>query len=539
MKPQPRNRFAFVTLWLAAAAAPAAFAQNCTTTAYPAGLQPAALDADSHYGASVALSNNRAIVGAPDEDGKGAAFIHDFSGSTWSAGLRLQSNELEAGDHFGAGVAVDGDWALVGAPDDDDKGVDAGAVYVYRRIILIGVPVWVQSAKLYGNDTVAGDRFGAAVAMKGGRAAIGAPNDNIVFFHQGSAYAFELSGTTWSQMSKLTASGSQVNENFGSAVTIDGDYIAVGGPNWDWISPSKIDAGRVAVFLRITNPSTGWFLDAVVNPADPVTSRHLGASVALEGTRLLIGAPGAWNFSSVASGACYVFETVGIGAWLQKAKLLPILGANGDLIGSGVALAAPHAFVATKDGIIPYDLVGLAWTEKAPLVAPFADFQSGGYAKLGPVVAANATHLIDGRPSAGAGDLGTAIPFAVCGGSWSVLGGATLGTGGIPKLRGAGPLDDNLPLELRMKSGKPNAAAVLLVHVGAPGNVAFHGGILTAFPVDLTVNLPLSPTGELTLPAVLPAGLVNVQMVMQVLVADPLANGGICLSNGTSALTAP
>ncbi len=519
--------------------ADSSFAQTCATAAYPNPLATTALDANARYGASVAISQNRAIVGAPDEDGgKGAAFIHEFDGVQWSAGIRIQPGDGVALDRFGTSVAIDGDWALIGSPDDDDNGVDAGTVYVYHRTFLLSTFVWLQTAKLQANDTVAGDRFGAAVAAKNGRAVIGAPNDNIVFFHQGSAYAFELSAGTWGQLSKLTAGGSQVNENFGSVVAIDGDHIAVGGPGYDNVSPSKIDSGRVGMFLRLTSPSLGWFLDTVVAPSDPVTSGRYGSAVALDGIRLFVGAPGASNLAAVATGASYVYETVGVGAWLQKDKLLPS-GAMGDLVGSGVAVNQNRAYVAAKDSVFAYEYSAGAWSQKGPLSVPFADFLSGAAAKLSSVLAMNSTHLIVGRPSTGAGDLGSAFPFAVCGGTWSVLGTGTLGTGGIPKLRGAGPLDDGLPLELRMKFGKPNAASVLVVHVGAPGALPFHGGTLFSYPADLTISLPLSATGELVLPANLPAGLVNVQIVMQMLISDPLANGGVALSNGISAVTAP
>lgn len=116
-----------VASWLAATHP--AHAQNGSTTPFPSGLTPAALDANARFGAAVDLDGNRAIVGAPDEDGgKGAVYIHEFDGSSWSAGLRLQPSDGVALDHFGSAVAIAGDWALVGVPDDDDFGADAGSV---------------------------------------------------------------------------------------------------------------------------------------------------------------------------------------------------------------------------------------------------------------------------------------------------------------------------------------------------------------------------------------------------------------------------
>jgi FG-GAP repeat len=530
--------FPSVAVGLAAAGASLAVGQPCAITPYPSPLAASALDANARYGAAVGIAGNRAIVGAPDEDGgKGAVFIHDFANGAWGSGLRLQAGDGAALDHFGAAVAVEGDWALVGAPDDDDLGVDAGAVYVYRRTIIGQFALWLQNAKLKASDTVTGDRFGAAVALKNGRAVIGAPNDSIVYFHQGSAYAFELAGTTWSQISKLTAAGGQVNENFGSVVAIDGNHALVGAPNWDNVSPSKIDSGRAAVFARITSPSLGWFLDAALVPSDPVTAGRYGSAVALEGVNAFVGASGAHNLAAAATGAAYVYKSIGIGAWQQQAKLLPAASAAGEGAGSGVALAGARALVAGANEVTVYDFAANQWTEKPQLAVPFKDFTSGVATQLGAVVAMTSTHAFVGRPSTGAGDIGTVFPYATCGGAWSVLGGGTLGTGGIPKLRGESALDDLSPFELRLKFGKPNAASILLVRLGAAGNQPFSGGVLAAFPYQLTLSLPLDANGSFALPAVLPAGLVNQSLVFQVLVPDPIANGGVALSNGLVALT--
>lgn len=529
-----------VASWLAATHP--AHAQNGSTTPFPSGLTPAALDANARFGAAVDLDGNRAIVGAPDEDGgKGAVYIHEFDGSSWSAGLRLQPSDGVALDHFGSAVAIAGDWALVGVPDDDDFGADAGSVHVYKRTLFLGSYLWLLSAKLSSIDIAAGDRFGAAVAMVNGRAVIGAPNDSIVFFHQGSAYAFELSGNTWSQLSKLTVAGSQVNENFGSAVAIDGDHIVVGGPGWDNVAPSVIDSGRAGIFIRLTNPSTGWFLDQEMKPTDLATSQRYGSSVALEGTWLMIGVPGALNLSAAATGATYVYESIGMfGAWQQRARILPPgVAVVGDLFGSGVAIAGTHAYIASKDRVLPYDRSGTVFTSKPQLAVPFPEYQSGAFAKLGNVLAVNATHLFVGRPSAGAGDKGTAFPYLVSGGSWTNLGTGTLGSGGIPRLRGEGPLEDNTPLELRLKFGKPNAPAILLVHLGVTGNQPFAGGTLFAYPIDLQISLTTNATGEIVLPSNLPPGLVSVTLNLQYLIGDSLANGGVALSNGIAALTAP
>ena len=76
-----------------------------------------------HFGWSVALDGNRALVGAPYRDGfRGTAYIFDLSGGNWNerADISLGS-DASGGDYFGWSVALDGNRALVGAPYRDGQ----------------------------------------------------------------------------------------------------------------------------------------------------------------------------------------------------------------------------------------------------------------------------------------------------------------------------------------------------------------------------------------------------------------------------------
>ena len=48
--------------------------------------------------------------------------------------------------------------------------------------------------------------------------------------HQGSAYVFVRSGTSWSQQQKLTANDGAAHDGFGYSVAISGDTVVVGAP---------------------------------------------------------------------------------------------------------------------------------------------------------------------------------------------------------------------------------------------------------------------------------------------------------------------
>ncbi|MGH9937121.1 MAG: FG-GAP repeat protein, partial [Blastocatellia bacterium] len=73
-------------------------------------------------------------------------------------------------DLLGYAVALSGNTALVGAPGVSATNVDQGAVYVFVR----NGAVWTQQARLLAQDGGAGEFFGAAVALDGDTALIGA-----------------------------------------------------------------------------------------------------------------------------------------------------------------------------------------------------------------------------------------------------------------------------------------------------------------------------------------------------------------------------
>jgi hypothetical protein len=73
----------------------------------------------------------------------------------------LVASDASSSAAFGAALSLDGDLALVGAPQQDGK----GAAYVFERTSL----GWMQVAKLTASDGASGDLFGAAaVPFQGG-----------------------------------------------------------------------------------------------------------------------------------------------------------------------------------------------------------------------------------------------------------------------------------------------------------------------------------------------------------------------------------
>ena len=103
------------------------------------------------------------------------------SAGHWTQAAELKGANTVAGDYFGASVAISGTTAVVGAFGHADS---AGRGYVFTKT----ASAWKQVAELKGSDTVAGDSFGVSVGISGAIAIVGAAGSaNFA----GRAYVFQ------------------------------------------------------------------------------------------------------------------------------------------------------------------------------------------------------------------------------------------------------------------------------------------------------------------------------------------------------------
>jgi hypothetical protein len=184
--------------------------------------------AGDSFGSSVSISGDLAIVGAIDDCDKGydsgSAYIFKRDGTTWVQQQKLLASDGAVGDLFGRSVSISGDLAIVGADGDDDKGSHSGSAYIFRR----DGTSWVQQQKLTASDGAAGNWFGWSVSISGDYAIVGAIDDDDKGSASGSAYIFGWDGTAWSQQQKLLASDGAAGDFFGHSVSISGHKIIVG-----------------------------------------------------------------------------------------------------------------------------------------------------------------------------------------------------------------------------------------------------------------------------------------------------------------------
>jgi hypothetical protein len=322
--------------------------------------------AGDSFGYSVALDGTTAVVGAQAATVggnlyQGAAYVFTETDGTWSETQKLTASDGAAYDNFGNGVALSGTTVIVGAPDATVNGnVAQGAAYVFAQ----SGGSWGQTQKLLAADGAASNEFGTSVAVQGDTALIGA----IQLLHgPGAAYVFTNSGGTWSQAAKLTATGG--SDTFGDAVGLDGNNALVGAQETD--VGGHFRQGAAFVF---TNQGGTWSQSAVLIASDGAMFDSLGASVALEGSTALVGAPGA-TVNGGQEGASYVFTESG-GSWSQAQKLTASDGQDLDGFGSSVALSGTTALIGadqySSDGtgkVYVFTESNNTWTQGIELLA--------------------------------------------------------------------------------------------------------------------------------------------------------------------------
>ncbi|WP_159105402.1 DUF4214 domain-containing protein [Thiorhodococcus drewsii] len=301
--------------------------------------------ANDAFGIAAALDGDVLVVGADEDDGGerdvGAAFVFARQGDVWIQQAKLTPTGGASGDRFGASIGLSGTALVVGVRYDDEQGSNAGAAYVYeydddsRR--------WRQTAKLLAPDGNSGDLFGSSVAIHGDLAVVGAPENNAKGSDSGAAYVFSRNGAgLWGYQDKLTASDGSSYDGFGQAVSIYAETIAVGAPGQE---ANGDDAGAVYVFG--TGANGAWTQRAKLLALEGAEDDQFGFAVALFGDRLLVGSPGN-DFGGSNAGSADLFTRSSSGLWTQTTRLLAVDSSASDQFGSDVALAGDIAVIGTR-----------------------------------------------------------------------------------------------------------------------------------------------------------------------------------------------
>jgi filamentous hemagglutinin family protein len=323
------------------------------------------LDSSDLFGFSVSLDGNRAAIGAYNDDGynntmanTGAVYLFSYTDSSFSGGVlegiighgytggKNIDLTLDNNDYFGYSVSLDGNRLAVGAYADDGSANalgDGGAVYLFNFAdsTFTGGALQATIGKNYtGGKNInlalgGSDLFGTSVALDGNRLAVGAlggdgsanakTNSGEVFLFSFADSAF-TGGVLEANIGNAYSGGKNlgvsldVNDYFGTSVSLDGNQLIVGAERDDGLGNTLTDAGAAylisfsdSAFNGATLRSTigyGYTGGKNINITTLNASDYFGSAVSVDANRFVIGAARDDGRSNVVSdnGAVYLFS---------------------------------------------------------------------------------------------------------------------------------------------------------------------------------------------------------------------------------------
>lgn len=380
--------------------------------------------ANDEYGSQVAIDGNYAVVGAPKEDedasgfnslnAAGAAYVLEKNSSgNWVEKQKIVAPLRAAGDNFGASVSISGDYIVIGAPKEDEDASEgttknaSGSVYVFERDVNGN---WNFDQKIVANDRSANDQFGS-VSISNNTIVVGSPNDDRYgTSNAGSIYIYDNNSQgNWIFTQKIQPSDLGVNSNYGLNVSISNSFIAVHCKGNGAFDIPGTKAG--AIYLYENHNQSNWSLKTKINPsssslAGGLYDQRLLASISLEGDYLVYAIPtkgkavihkknssGAWpevqeisnsgiNFGSAVSfnsgilfvgaendntdengqnslsnaGSVFIYNENSPGVWSLDHKIVPLNRTAGAKYGSSISSTLDQFIVGSP--YEPYDEVG-------------------------------------------------------------------------------------------------------------------------------------------------------------------------------------
>jgi hypothetical protein len=259
---------------------------------------------DAYFGRSVSMDGNSIVVGAlGNNDQAGAAYVFGYNGVEWSYKQELTDPCSIIDADFGCSVAVDGNIIVVGADKDDasDNGIADrhGAVCIFRY----NGETWAFEQNFEYPDIDRLAHLGCSVSVSGDTIVAGAYQYSFgAYKFSGAAYVYKWNGSSWDLNTILIDPNPETNDQFGSAVAIDGNTIIVGNMRHDG---SGTNSGAAYLYKW---DGDSWSEGQILEDPSGAAYDYFGCSVAIDGDTTLVGAK--WDDGDGGennSGAAFIF----------------------------------------------------------------------------------------------------------------------------------------------------------------------------------------------------------------------------------------
>lgn len=252
--------------------------------------------------------------------------------------MKFSASDGEEGDYFGFSVAISGEYAVVGAINDDDNGIQSGSVYIYHHDALNDI--WKEEQKIVASDGAADDRFGYDVDISGDYIIVGAINDDDNGHNSGSAYIYKIGSTseeTINSEQKIISTDGAPEETYGYSVGISDGNIVVGSRR-EYILGS--DLGRSYIYKLGSNE-----IDTMSSEQQIPAESH-SWSVAVSGSMMIVGnSHGDGKVRTSGSATLYQIGNTRTETLSTIQKIYASDGERLDNFGASVAISGNHAIV--------------------------------------------------------------------------------------------------------------------------------------------------------------------------------------------------
>lgn len=355
------------------------------------------------YGADVSISGNYAIVGAVDGRAgssagqKGPVYILYNNGGNWTEVKRIDPPADMTFDNFGSSVAINGNYAIVGARDGNIKFVGGqvelatSGAYIFEKD-RGGRGNWgMVKSLVHSADRRGDDRYGFSVALNGEYAIVGAPgyfaNNGAPPDFTGAAFLFQKDhggSNNWGLLKTVTPLFLANGDNFGWSVAIEGNTLLVGSRSEDHDATENDPlegAGAVYIYEKDLGGINNWGQKQKVTAPIRHAYQTFGSSVNISGDHFIVGAPyderdvNGGNTLRYA-GAAYVFKKdQGSGLWAVVKKMTAAVRTENTYFGSNVGISGDNAVVGY--GFDHYDASNSNYTNLSGSVSIFNKDKDG------------------------------------------------------------------------------------------------------------------------------------------------------------------
>jgi len=310
----------------------------------------------------------------------GRAWIFNFSSpDTFTLSTKLDSTNRASGDFFGIALEANGNRYYAGTPGKNCVHVfDSPAAPTSTQTYTLTAVDYATNYADYANS------FGYSLGLVSNNLLVGAPEDQKTYTGGGAVYSYFLTGgaaQNWSNLyrERIVPADNAANDNFGFCISVDGTNMVIGAPGR--LQGAYSNAGAV-YYYTFSSATSSWSFQQKINPPNPVTGGQFGFAVDLKNDRLVVGAPyatgtgGANAQPILQDGNEYYYTLVG-STWTYNSTLTCFdLATSPKNLGYSVALSSNNAPSPSYAVVAGGPIIAGGFTGTDPQPGGFAVFNN-------------------------------------------------------------------------------------------------------------------------------------------------------------------